>query len=280
MAEQDNIMRNQEGEPVHVPDGRKDTVVKDVQRRPIVPQGGGEPMSQAPKDTLPKPVPETRMPSFEEPQVPATTQETAKQKAGEKTITYEELAAKKGFRSPDDLAASYANLESQNKRVEVTLAEAIKAREQLPQDFTDEEVSQVQEAKTQDEAIKIVNRLIDKRVRATEDKWEYQMYLMQNPDDRNYASDAIRIVKENPGIKWETAFKAAKADALSQAMKEAQTREQHANNAQQMEENLPQSMGSQPRVAEPSYQDVIEGIRTGRIPLSQAKQYINSLRNG
>src|SRR3990167_2783390 len=98
MAEQDNIMRNQDGEPVNVPDGRKDTTVKDSQGRTVVPEGQGTPMSGAPKDTLPRPVPEGQMPSFDRAVVPQQTEETTNQRAVSKTITYEELAAKKGFR--------------------------------------------------------------------------------------------------------------------------------------------------------------------------------------
>lgn len=135
--------------------------------------------------------------------------------------TFQELAAKKGFQSADDLATAYNNLESQNKRVEMGLAEVLKAREeqlQSEQAYTAEELNQAQ---TQEQAVKVVEGLIKRHTRPLEDKLALQDLFFRNADAKQYAADIAKAVKENPGISWEAAYKIAKYDNAS---KEAQER--------------------------------------------------------
>lgn len=250
-----------------------DNIMHDAAGQPIVPFGTEKPLSQIPKDTLPRPSPQTQMP---EPQVQQVTAETIHSNAVEGTITFGELAVRKGFKSPDDMAKAYANLESQTKRVEATLSDAMQARIEAQRPF--EEQKSIEEVNSTEDALRIVDSRIDKRVNAVVDKIDYQMHILSHPDDQQYASDAIRIVKDNPGISWNVAFRAAKADHLEERMRsERETGKQEAYSSIQNKQNAQSVHAASPNEAPLNLQDLIQGIRTGRIPLSEAKRLINSL---
>lgn len=261
-------MKDAEGQPVNVPGNDTPNIVTDTEGIPVVPQGTEEPMSEAPKETMPRPAPAPQMPD----QAQETISETVNQQAVQGTITYEELAAKKGFGSVDDLAKAYSNLESQNKKVEVTLADAIRARQESTE--TVQDAVQAVQDNDNDEALTIVNRLIDKKVGAVKDTFDYQMHLMQNPEDKAFTSQAIKYVRENPGIKWDVAFKAAKADSLPQLERERGKQEAYQSIGQKQ---AGQAMHGQ-TVREPAMdaEKLIEGIKTGKVPLAAARKIINS----
>lgn len=265
--ETDNIMKDKDGKPVNVPAKEEPNIVQDSQGAPVVPTGVEEPMSQAPVDTLPRPTPAPEMPVSG----PEVIQETAPSRAIEKVITFEELAAKKGFGSPDDLAKAYSNLESQNTRVETTLADAIRARQ-------DPEVveTSTEEPATTGEAMDIVNSMIEKKNKVLEDKMDYQMHLMANPDDRQYAKKAIEIVRAEPGIKWPTAFNAARGVESPQVEREQGKQEAYENIGEKTQAQAVQ--GTTQKEPDVTAQDLIEGIKTGRVPLPQAKSIINNLQ--
>ena len=103
------------------------------------------------------------------------------------------------------------------------------------------------------------------------------MHLMANPGDRQYATEAINIVRENPGVKWSVAFKAAKADSLPQATQAAQEEgKQQAYESIQNKQDATSFHQSQ-RGGDVEVKDIIAGIKTGRVPLSEAKKIINSI---
>ena len=275
----DNIMKDENDKPVHVPGIDKMEVVKGPDGTPVVPPTTDKPLNQTPKDTLPRPAPSQPMPEKE----PEQTQVTVESKAVEGAITFEQLAAKKGFKSADDLAKSYVNLESQNKRVEVTLADAIQARldtktEVLKKEDIIEDLDNVDNK----DAVKIINRMIDKKVSMTQDILDYQLHLIQNPKDKEIAAEAIKVVKENPGIKWKTAFAAAKSTFTGQTVEQA--REDGKNEAYsniEKKQDAQNIQGNQQRqiTGDVSIKDVIEGVKTGKIRLSEARNIINSLNN-
>lgn len=257
-------MRDESGKPVFVPGKQDPKFVLDSNGNPIVPSGVGVPGSTFPKDTLPRPTPKFQMPTNE---TSVQETETTNQRAVENTTTYDELVSKKGFKSVEDLAIAYKNLESQNKRVEVSLADAMKARQIEPE--SEEELSSIGEAETSEDALRIVQNLINKRVAQVEDKWEYKEYLQENPNDRQFAAEAIEIVKDNPGIKWSIAFKAARAETGVRPPEVASI-----DDTKVRAQTIPSSQRGQ----ESSIQDIIQGIKTGQIPLSEAKKFINSLQ--
>jgi hypothetical protein len=130
--------------------------------------------------------------------------------------SFEELAAKKGFQSADDLADAYRNLESQNTRVEMSLAELAKIRS-----TQSEQPSEVPtQVETQDDAMKVVENIVRRYTRPLEDKLQLSDLFNKNPDAQSYAGEMGRLVKENPGISWDVAYKAAKFDALDKQSRE------------------------------------------------------------
>ena len=126
--------------------------------------------------------------------------------------TFEELASKKGFKSADDLAAAYANLESQNKRVEMGFAELAKIRENPTQLESIPDVSNVQ---TPEAAQRIVEGIVKKFTRPLEDKIALQDLFFKNPDAAQYAASMAKLVKDSPGMNWEHAYKVAKFDDVA-----------------------------------------------------------------
>lgn len=276
----DNISKDGEGKPVHVPGIDKMEIIKETDGTPVVPVGTEKPLNQAPKDTLPRPAPQPQMPE----QQPEQKQETVESKAVEGTITFDQLAAKKGFTSPNDLAKAYSNLESQNKRVEVTLADAIAARideKMIEKPVVNEAIEDLEDIDNKD-AIKIINTMIDKKVGTAQDAFDYQMHLMQNPKDKEIAAEAIKVVKENPGIQWKTAFAAARSTATDQTVEQA--KEDGKNEAYsniEKKQDAQNIQGNQQRqiTGDIAIQAVIEGVKTGKIRLSEARNIINSLNN-
>lgn len=275
----DNIMKNEGGQPVHVPGIDKMEIIQGPDGAPVVPAGTEKSLNQIPKDTLPRPALENQMPSQ---QVPEQKQETIVSKAVEGTTTFDELAAKKGFNSPDDLAKAYSNLESQNKRVEVTLADAMKARLDSKAIETPKVEETIEDLDDMDNknAVKIIQGMIDKKVGVAQDVFDYQMHLLQNPQDKEIAAEAIKVVRENPGIKWETAFAAAKTTATGQTVEQA--KEDGKNEAYsniEKKQDAQSIEGNQQRqiTGDVSVKDVIDGVKTGKIRLSEARDIINSL---
>lgn len=242
-----------------------DNIVRDGGGQPVVPFGTDKVIPTA--DTLPRPAPQPTMPATN----PQIIEETVQRKATEGMTTYEELAATHGFKSPEDLAKSYKELRSQNSRVEATLSEAIKARQETPI----ESVPNIDTVDNTDDALRIVDSRIKKQVDAIRDAFEYKLHLIENPGDKEFASDAIKYVRENPTLKWDVAFKAAKADSLVQTEREKGKQEAYQSIDKKADI---QSLHQSNRATEVSTKDIIEGIKTGRIPLSEARKFINSLQ--
>ena len=156
-----------------------------------------------------------------------TGQSSPDNAVGEPSTTFEELAAKKGFKSADDLAKAYANLESQNTRVEMGLSELIKLRsEGQPQE---ESVIEPENIQSNEDALKVVERFIKKHTQPLEDKFELQNLFMSSPDAKNYAPAMAQIVKTRPNISWADAYKLAKFDSLEKNSREAGRREAYQN---------------------------------------------------
>ena len=194
--------------------------------------------------------------------VAALAQQSGEAKAPLGT-TFDDLAVKKGFRNADDLAAAYENLESQNKRVEMSLAELVKLREQtIPQsEIAPDELNQVQ---TQEDALKVVERVVKKFTRPLEDKLALQELFHNNPDAPSFASDMAKLVKENPGVSWAVAYRAAKFEALDK-----QSREKGRQEAYQTIQQKQAATVSQPATPQKSAQGLKELIGDKSIPFRE-----------
>lgn len=211
-------------------------MANEVKEAPIIPAGtentvfGTRSFGQAVPLPTPKPQAEIQLPE------PKTLPELDHEVGIELTpppktgTTFAELAEKKGFKSPDDLAKSYAELESKKGRLEMGLNELAALRTQPVQQPAPIEV------KTENDAIRLVQQIVDQRmqsvVRPLEDKVQLQEFSRLNPDFQQYAGRIAQVVKENPNISWESAYKIAKFDTLQEQSKEAGKQEAYQTIAQ------------------------------------------------
>jgi len=142
--------------------------------------------------------------------------------------TFEELAAKKGFKSADDLAKSYAELEKSHTKQSMDISELMKARQQEPSQAAQAQmVQKVQDDNpdmSQDEAIQIVEKLISKQVSPLKEELEI-LRTFKSEEEQRLAPQAAQIVKENPGISWKLALEIAQSRTSSERLKEQGTQE-------------------------------------------------------
>jgi len=141
--------------------------------------------------------------------------------------TFEELAAKKGFKSIDDLAKAYANLESQNKKVEMTNAELQKLffeAQQRSQNQDTQPFSQTlpENLDVDKQALEELDRFVSEKVKEREEKLrqefktelekkELKEVIKENPDFVNYAKDVKEVKKKYPDMSFSEAYIFAKA---------------------------------------------------------------------
>lgn len=122
--------------------------------------------------------------------------------------TFAELAAKKGFKSADDLAKSYLELEKSHTRQSMDYTDLLKAK----QDGIGQMVDTVQDANPgmeQDEAVKIVQRMIDKAISPLREQLAIKD-TFKSDEDRKYAPKVAELVKKNPNIPWDVALDTVK----------------------------------------------------------------------
>ena len=278
----DNIMKDEAGNPVHVPGNDKPTAVFDGAGNPVVPFGTQKTGSAFPKDTLPHGIPPTpKMPENTNPEI---TRETTHTNAVEDTITFDELAAKKGFKSPDDLAKSYVNLEkfaskkTQAQEDDINLSDAINAR--MNPAAAPAVVQNTDDVDTPDEALQIVDSRVSRQVQKAVDPLLYKLHLLSFPEDRPLQSGAIKAVRNNPHLSWEEAFAIARSSNVNNLVTDAQERgRREAYSLKTYKENIPGQGGSAPRQGsdDVSMREVAEGLRSGKIPLSQGRSFINKI---
>lgn len=129
-------------------------------------------------------------------------------------ITFDELAQKKGFKSADDLAKAYSNLESQNKKVEMDRADLMKARggSEAPKG------AQV-----------TPNQLLEKEVRAIKERVEINELFGKYGDAKEYAKQMAEHIKKHPNATWEQAYRFVKFDDLAKTSKQEGRREAYEN---------------------------------------------------
>lgn len=175
---------------------------------------------QAPASTVPQPTQNANIQAQAPVQSPSAPTGT----------TFADLATKKGWTSPDDMAKSYAELESHNKRVEMTAADVIKLVNE-GKTVPNSAPLPAPVATTPDtQAIEIVRAIAQDTVRPLQQQVELQQLFLNNPDAKDYAAGIAEAVKTNPGISWNAAYKVAKFDALEQKAKETVVNNQQQTN--------------------------------------------------
>ena len=189
-------------------------------------------------------------------------------------ITFAELAAKKGFKSPDDMAKAYAESESQKTRVEMSLSEMIKIRNDGQDESSFGNIQQpaaqpqTVEVNTPEDAMRIVEKVVKRFTRPLEDKLALQELSYKNPDFSQYANEMAKIVKENPGVAWDVAYRAAKFNDLDKKSREAGRQE--AYQGQQQKQAV---MAGGQRVTAPRPQRPIEElIKDKSVPFSEVQR--------
>ena len=195
---------------------------------PVIPSGteptvyGRLAFTAAQSGQAPQPVPGTVNPPANQGTVPAQSE-------------FQELATKKGWKSPDELARAYTALESHATKVTMDMGELLKARVQEPEATPVQQTQSQQAPNTPDEAIKIVEGIAKKTLRPLEDKIELQDLFINHTDAREYAADMAQIVKQNPSYSWETAYKLAKFPRLEQTSREQGRQEAYTTIGQKVE---------------------------------------------
>jgi len=136
---------------------------------------------------------------------------------------YERLARKKGFKTPEDLATAYINLESRTSRVENMARDALKRLE------PNEGSKVAPKTPTQDEALEILDERIKNAIREEmaplrrereKSVVEEEISTIQEkyPDFKGQVvADAIRWAAQRPGTNLEEAYKALTFDIARNA---------------------------------------------------------------
>jgi len=148
--------------------------------------------------------------------------------------SFEEIAAKKGFKSPDDLAKAYANLESQNTKVEMKKADLEKLffSEQprvTPQPETrftpDSEAKALDELRrfVQSEAVEPLKKELQQQFKTEVARLELKSVIKERPDFVKYAGDIKELKSKYPDMPFDEAYiyaKALKGDLVQEARSE------------------------------------------------------------
>lgn len=132
--------------------------------------------------------------------------------------TFAELAAKKGFRDADALAAAYANLETSHTQKSMSLSELERVRSEgaRPTEHVQAQAQAALEDKgySPDEALNIVKKLIQDEVAPVKERLAIRD-TFQNQEDMQYAPAVAELVRKNPSIPWDAVLKVVKYDTLA-----------------------------------------------------------------
>lgn len=161
-----------------------------------------------------------------------TTQANSGEGAQQGT-TFAELAAKKGFKTADDLAKAYGELEVHATKKSMELSELATAKAEGLKNSTGAGQGNGTSTKTDyspDEALAIVGRLIDERVAPIQEQLAIRE-TFKNQDDMQFAPAVAELVRKNPSIPWDVALKAVKYDTVATTAAEAKARKDAETNA-------------------------------------------------
>lgn len=184
---------------------------------------------------------------------------------------FEELAQKKGFKGPDDLAKAYQELESHNKKTEMARADLEKLFFAAPQESA-KETSQPPQSESAD-----LDRFVQERLAKTEaqlkaemddklQRLELKSLLKEHEDFGQYAKDIKELRTKHPTMGFEEAYTFAKAQSgnlAKEARSQAQQSVQIARQAQSQAQVTPAKSGAEHKVS-PS--DILAGAGTRWAP--------------
>ena len=122
-------------------------------------------------------------------------------------------------------------------------------------------------AQSQEAALKIVEKVVRKFTKPLEDKLALQDLFSKNQDAQQYAGEMARLVKENPGISWNVAYKAAKFDRLA-----GQAREEGKQQAYQSIQRKQSLTVEAPRAAVKESKPLLDLIKDRNVPFTEVRR--------
>lgn len=189
----------------------------------------------------------------------ATPEPSKKESPESQESAFEQLAAKKGFKSPDDLAKSYEALEAKSTKDAQEKADQQKL-------FFEEKQETPPEGNDSNDQLKELGGFVDERLerQKTElegkfkqelSKIELQSVIKENPDFGTYAQEVKDIRTKYPGMGFQEALTFAKAQSgaiAQEAKSEALTQASQGAEAQAQAQVAPVKVGteSKPDVAD------------------------------
>lgn len=171
--------------------------------------------------------------------------------------TFEELAQKKGWSSPDDLAKAYRELESQNKRVEMDRASLLKIRQ------TEKRSDVVEEEPTLEESGVL------REVREMKERLEIKELFDTHKDAGEYSKRMADFIKENPHATWESAYRFVKFEDLEKRARDEGRQEAYQNIEQKKKAS---GVSSGPKTKKGKTLD--ELVRDKDVPLSEIEKML------
>lgn len=145
-----------------------------------------------------------------------TTQ--AKTDQGGTAVTFADLAAKKGFKTSDDLAKAYAELEVHATKKSMELSDLVTAKAEGVKTAADAHQgngnSSGKSDYTPDEALALVRSLITSEVAPIRERLAIAD-TFKEPGDMQFAPAVAELVRNNPNIPWDVALKSVKFDAVA-----------------------------------------------------------------
>jgi hypothetical protein len=189
-----------------------------------------------------------------------TVPEEAPQAQANEGTTFEELAQKKGYSSPNELARDYALLESHNKKVEMTNAELAKARHATSDEGTTNAPAD------NSELAKVKRELQEVR-----DRQEINDLMKKYDDFPKYGKQMAAYIKEHPHASWESAFKVTSYDDHVGGAKQAGRDEAYQNIDKK------QSLAVEPargRTQQPTIGDISSMLKDKSMKLSDIEKML------
>ena len=154
---------------------------------------------------------------------PATSEPTSSQETSEVPAdagdTEDKLYAGK-YKSPDELENAYQELQRHNTKVEMERAELRRSAPQAP--------DQTGQLLGDQEALSLLNRLIDDRVRPLKEKAELNDMFTRFKDFGDYATKVADEIRKAPNLAWEQAYKIVKFDDRAKEAREEGKKEAYA----------------------------------------------------
>jgi hypothetical protein len=255
----DNPMDNAGGAPM-IPSGTQPTVFGQKSfvpgTGPLAPAGVGQAIPQAPG--MEQPV--GQAPQVNPVQAPVVQGE-------EQGTTFQDIMAKKGFKSPDELAKAYQNLESFATKQSMDLADLVQAKLGADPSQVTPVQPNGQNNYAPEEAIGIVQSMIQQAIAPMREKLEVQE-AFKDPSDFQFASQVAEMVKQNPSIPWKVALDAVKFRQGGERLKEEGRKEAYGTiqQKQSVQQTADAFTGIKPEV------DVQKIISDPNVPFSEVQR--------